>query len=223
VNHSLSATWSGAWRDRAFRIHGALTLLVVSSVLTGLARLLTYVEARPGVVVDDPILRLFAPADVTWLTFGMIYLGLVTALWFLVKDPRDLLVALQCYAVMGAIRILMMYSLPLDPPRGAIALADPFVQLFGPGSVPTKDLFFSGHTSTMFLLFLTTQKRPLKILFLFCTVAVGVAVLWQHVHYTIDVLVAPVVSYTSYRIVVQCTARPILSTKPPTRSADERH
>ena len=48
-----------------------------------------------------------------------------------------------------------MWATPLDPPPGMIVLEDPLVQLFGGASRPlTRDLFFSGHTSTMFLLFL---------------------------------------------------------------------
>jgi membrane-associated phospholipid phosphatase len=111
-----------------------------------------------------------------------------------------LLVALQGYTLMVSVRILMMWSVPLEPPRGLLPLVDPFVQLFGSGTVPTKDLFFSGHTSTLFLLFLTARGRWLRLAFLLCTITVAVAVLLQHVHYSIDVFVAPFVAYGCYRV-----------------------
>jgi hypothetical protein len=83
-----------------------------------------------------------------------------------------------------------------------IALRDPFVDfVVGDGSVLTRDLFFSGHTSTMFLLFLTATARPLRLLFIAGTMLVGACVLLQHVHYTIDVFAAPFFAYGSYRIV----------------------
>jgi membrane-associated phospholipid phosphatase len=81
-----------------------------------------------------------------------------------------------------------------------ILLNDPFVQFFGSGDVLTKDLFFSGHTATLFLLFLISEKKYLKIIFLLCTILVGIAVLLQHVHYTIDVLAAPFFAYASYKL-----------------------
>jgi membrane-associated phospholipid phosphatase len=63
-----------------------------------------------------------------------------------------------------------------------------------------KDLFFSGHTSTLFLLFLTAGRGRLKILFLCCTIAVAATIIIHHSHYAVDVFVAPFVAYTSYRI-----------------------
>ena len=46
---------------------------------------------------------------------------------------------------------------PLEPPDTILLLNDPFVQLFGKGEILTKDLFFSGHTGTLFLLFLLAR------------------------------------------------------------------
>ena len=94
-----------------------------------------------------------------------------------------------------------LFVVPLNPPTGLIPLADPFVQFFGSGRVPTRDLFFSGHVSTLFLLSLCARNKVLKLLFLALTLTVAVVVLWQHVHYTIDVMVAPFVAYASYRMV----------------------
>jgi hypothetical protein len=98
-------------------------------------------------------------------------------------------------------RTIAMYLTPLDAPGTLLVLDDPFVQLFGKGDVLTKDLFFSGHTGTLFLLFLLAENKTLKILFLISTIMVGSAVLLQHVHYSIDVFVAPFVAYCSYSII----------------------
>jgi membrane-associated phospholipid phosphatase len=80
-----------------------------------------------------------------------------------------------------------------------IPLHDPLVRLFGPGKLLTKDLFFSGHTSTLFLLALAVPGRIAKTLFVLCTAAVAFCVLAQHVHYAIDVLAAPLFAYASFR------------------------
>jgi len=91
---------------------------------------------------------------------------------------------------------------PLEAPPGMIPLDDPLVRLLGPGKLLTKDLFFSGHTATLFLLGCAVPGRRSRILFFVCTAIVGISVLWQHVHYTIDVLAAPLFAYASFRTAV---------------------
>jgi hypothetical protein len=184
-----------------FRIQSAVTLPVLVLVLALLARFLERNEARQGVVLADPLLALFQPHDVTWLTFGLIYIGLIAAIVYLLRHPAILLVAMQAYALMVVFRIIAMSLVPLEPPPTMLPLNDPLVEVFGTGRLLTKDLFFSGHTSTLFLLFLVTPPGRLKSIFLACTVLVACCVLLQHVHYGIDVFVAPFVAYASVRIV----------------------
>jgi membrane-associated phospholipid phosphatase len=103
---------------------------------------------------------------------------------------------------MVVFRLIAMYVTPFSAPEKLLLLDDPFVQFFGSGQILTKDLFFSGHTATLFLLFLIADKKSFKIFFLCCTLLVAAAVILQHVHYTVDVFTAPFFAYTSYRIVI---------------------
>ncbi len=199
---SAPRAWAEAWADRGFRARLLLTLSALVAALAVLARFLDFVEARPGTVLADPVLALFPPRDVTWLTFGLIYVGLVFGVARLLTEPGRLLVALQAYAVMVALRIAAMGVTPLEAPPGMIPLHDPLVRFFGPGKLLTKDLFFSGHTATLFLLALAVPGRRSKAFFLAGTAAVAACVLWQHVHWTIDVLAAPFFAYASYRLAV---------------------
>ena len=195
----MRAAWTEAWRDPRFRLRLVLTVPALVAVLALLARFLEFAEARPGVVLSDPVLALFPPRDLTWLTFSLIYVGLFFGIARLATEPRALVVALEAYVVMVLFRIAAMWVTPLEAPPGMIALHDPLVRLFGPGKLLTKDLFFSGHTSTLFLLALAVPGRRSKALFLGCTAAVAFCVLAQHVHYTIDVLAAPFFAYASFR------------------------
>jgi hypothetical protein len=197
---AFARAWSEALSDRGFRFRLAAVVPALVLVLAGLARFLERVEARPGAVLPDPLLALLPPRDLTWLTFGLIYLGLAAGVGWLASRPRRLLLALQAYVVMVAFRVLAMWATPLEAPPGLLPLNDPLVRLFGPAKLLTKDLFFSGHTATLFLLALAVTAPRLRALFLACTAAVAACVLAQHVHYTIDVLAAPFFVYGSWRV-----------------------
>jgi membrane-associated phospholipid phosphatase len=59
----------------------------------------------------------------------------------------------------------------------------------------TKDLFFSGHTSNMLLLALCFERKTDKVFAFSATFLVGILVLFQHVHYSIDVVGAVAITF----------------------------
>lgn len=193
--------WKEFSTDKKKQKELIVTIPLLAAILIIFPLFLQFVENRPGVVFADPLLTLFNPIDLTWLTFGLIYLSIFIALFSLANKPERLLFGFQCYGLIVLFRLIVMYLLPLEPPAELIPLNDPFVQLLGTGEILTKDLFFSGHTATLFLLFLIMEKRLFKIILLTSTIIVGITVLLQHVHYTVDVAVAPFFTYTSYKII----------------------
>jgi len=194
-------SWKEAFRSSKFKIEFTATIILLIFILTALANFLNFVETRDGVVLKDPLLNLFEPVNLTWLIFGLIYISIITAIIVFLKNPESLITAFQSYIVMTFFRIIAMYLLPLNPPQKMIPLGDPFVEYFGTGQLLTKDLFFSGHTATLFLLFLLADSKSIKIFFLISTIIVAVAVLLQHVHYSIDVLAAPFFAYCSFVLI----------------------
>ena len=200
-----------AWRDPAWRLECAVSIALLVPVLFALTHFLDAVEGRRGVTLPDPVLTLFPAVNLTWITFLMIYAGIIAGLVLLLRNPQRLLLVFQGYAVMALFRMAAMYLAPLEPPPGVIELRDPFVEFFGGGRTLTRDLFFSGHTSTMFLLFLVVPGKRVRIAFLCATILVGLCVVLQHVHYTVDVFAAPFFAYGAYAIVVGiCKRRGIL-------------
>ena len=195
--------WRSALSVRRFVVALVLTLLAAGVVLGSLPGFLQWVEGRSGVVLRDPVQAWFDPIDLSWLTFILIYTGLAVALTLFSRRPRLLVTSLQAYTLLMLCRMLMMWLIPLDPPENMILLRDPFLELLvGSGEVLTRDLFFSGHTSLPFLLFLVARERRFRTAFLLLTIAVGSCVILQHVHYTFDVVVAPFVAYGCYRLAV---------------------
>jgi len=192
--------WKEFLKIKRNKIELAITLILLAVVLASLTNFLNFVEARQGVSLPDPVLNLFTPIDLTWLIFALIYISLITAVISLAKNPCRLLFAIQLYTMMVIVRIIAMYILPLEPPQNMIALNDPFVEFFGSGKTLTKDLFFSGHTATLFILFLVSENKLIKTIFLISTVAVAVSVFLQHVHYSIDVFAAVFFVYALYSL-----------------------
>ncbi len=204
--------WPRAWRNGSYRSQFFTTIPVLLAMLLALRVFLEFIEQRPGVVLHDPLVNLFTPVDLSWITFSIIYAGLILGLIVLSFNPWEFLRTLQAYIIMVAIRIVCMYFLPLDPPVGLIPLHDPFVEYFGSGTVLTRDLFFSGHTATLLLIALGIPWRDLKIVFFVAAGAVALFVLWQHVHYTIDVVAAPFFAIASYYLAgLQAVKEPPLS------------
>ncbi|MCW8814142.1 MAG: sphingomyelin synthase family protein [Ignavibacteriaceae bacterium] len=193
--------WKSFFNNKRNRNEFILTVVLLAILMISFSQFLQFIEKRNGVSLPDPILNAFSPLNLTWLTFTLIYLSIVLFLFSLRKDPYKIMIALQAYGVMVIFRIIAMYLVPLEAPKTILLLNDPFVQLFGKGEILTKDLFFSGHTATLFLLFLLTKNKILKVIFLVSTVTVGITVLLQHVHYSIDVFVAPFVTYGAFRII----------------------
>jgi membrane-associated phospholipid phosphatase len=104
---------------------------------------------------------------------------------------------------------------PPDPARagpgtGVRSFGEAFAELlsplgvFGRDAIPaylTKDLFFSGHVATTFLLFLYLRDRPrLRWVALAATAAVAASVLLARIHYAIDVVGAWAVTFAVYAL-----------------------
>jgi PAP2 superfamily C-terminal len=188
--------------NRSAALQVAASVAFATAVLLAFARFVVRVERRPGAVLTDPLLAHFEAVDVSWLTFGLIYASFIAAFLLLVPRPDRMAHGFAAYGLMFVLRGIAMYLTPLDPPVGMLPLRDPFVQLFNPGGAAlTRDLFFSGHTASMFLLVLLAPGPRSRAFFAATTATVATCVLLQKVHYGVDVFVAPAYSYLAYRLV----------------------
>jgi len=182
--------WKNFLKGKRERFAFFFSFLLMVSLFFITGTLLDFNEARPGVIINDPILDLFNPINLNWITFFLIYSSIILAVIKVSPNPDIFTTACLAYSVMLCLRLITIFLLPLEPPATMIPLVDPIVSAFAKGSTPAKDLFFSGHTGTMIILLLSVQEKNLKRLFFVLTLLVGVAVILQHVHYTIDVFAA---------------------------------
>lgn len=193
--------WGTFLQNKYYRNEFVISVVILAFALFTFSNFLNFVQTRNGITLSDPLLHFYKAVNLTWLTFSLIYFSIILVLFSLANSPGKLVFTVQCYSLLLLIRMVMMSLMPLNPPAGMISLNDPFVQFFGTGQILTKDLFFSGHVATLFLFYLVTEKKIFKTFFLIATILVGITVLLQHVHYTIDVVSAPFFSYLSYRLV----------------------
>jgi hypothetical protein len=197
---SLEPAWRAAWSDRRFRVVSSATGLTLVLTLTAFSHFVVWVENRRGSLLDDPLLQHLTPRDLNLPTFALIYGSLALALFVLLPRPRHLLLAVRTYVLVVMVRMLLMWLAPRDPPLGLIPLRDPVVEWLGTGRTPTRDLFFSGHVATGFVLTLTCPLRIPRALLLLATALVGACMLMQHAHYAVDVAAAPLLAYACWTL-----------------------
>lgn len=199
IGTSLGDAWRSAWAVPVFRRWTFVVLAAAVPIVWGLPAFFQAVEARPGALPYDPVLPRFVPKDVTWATFAVLYGTLVAGLFRLSRKPWSLLRTLVAYLCLTGMRMVTLWSFTLEPPPTIIPLTDPFTQFFYPGATPfLKDLFFSGHTATLALLACTAERGPWRWWTILATVAIGALVMVQHVHWTVDVLTAPVFAFVAW-------------------------
>ncbi|QJW89293.1 hypothetical protein HNV11_07785 [Spirosoma taeanense] len=190
--------WRAAWRHPAFRTKFILGLLGILGLLLTFPFFFQTIERHTGPVLNDWVLNQLPPTDVSLAIFLIIW---ATALLLLIRarrSPAVFMMFVYSYIIVSLSRMLSINLVPLDPPVGLIPLIDPISNAFYGKTYITKDLFYSGHTSTIFLMFLCFRQWWDRLLALIGSLIVGSLLLVQHVHYTVDVLGAFVFTYPLY-------------------------
>jgi hypothetical protein len=177
-------------------------------------------ELRPAPTVPDTLLALVPRLD------GLAHINYY--LWIACYFPpalyllwRDRALFARFILVDGAVSLTRGLTIPLTglgPPFGADVnalrpfdfwptwwkLVDPYRALVGDsaGIYLTKDMFFSGHIATTFLLYLYGRqlgRRPARV-FLALQLASLLVVFFSHLHYSIDVVGAYAITFALFTL-----------------------
>ena len=197
---SLKQNWTVTWNSRYKRYQMIIGTVIVAAMLFTLPFFFAYIQKRKGAVLNDWLLARIPPHDVSVLIFGLIGAMALLILIRAIKDPSIYITYCWTLIFVYIVRFVTLSVVALDPPPGMVPLVDPISSFFSGNAAITKDLFFSGHTATMVQIYLCLQKRTDKIIALSAAFAVACLLLVQHIHYTIDVLAAPMVVYPCYRL-----------------------
>ena len=183
--------------------------------------LVLWSEARPAPSLPDAVLAVVpyvAWVDrhnyLLWL-FAYVPVGLL----LLKGNPERFIRYMISAGLLAVLRGLCIAATGLGPVRGADLnaglseetrsavfwqLVNPFA-FFAPGGTAqvylTKDLFFSGHTGTTFLLLLYVWRYPrLRAVMLVGHLLVVASLFLSHLHYTIDVLGAYAITFALFAV-----------------------
>ncbi|MBI3220078.1 MAG: hypothetical protein HYZ44_11235 [Bacteroidetes bacterium] len=206
----MQVTWKDAVSNKAFNVYLLLNIIALIGFIVILPGYFNNViQPKPGIQLNDWFMNLFAPRD--WSNIIFIIIFAAPALFFIAnfKNPLAVLLSLQCYVIVNYLRIASIYLFTLEAPDGLIALTDPFLAkvAYGGNAVFVKDLFFSGHTSTLAIVYFIEKKKSLKTILLISTLLVGLLLIWQRVHYSIDILGAWVITWLVYKAIQRLNSR----------------
>jgi hypothetical protein len=191
-----TTNWGRAFENTRFRKKLVAGVILLVSILMLFPYFFAFIETRNGAILDDVLLRYIGPVDLSIPIFIVIW---STTLLFIFRSfyhPHIFLNVVYCLSFLSLVRMLSIYLTPLDPPSTIIAIKDPLTSITygGKDVFMTKDLFFSGHTSNMLMLAMCLEKKLDKWWGYIAAVSVGILVLLQHAHYTIDVLAAFIIT-----------------------------
>jgi PAP2 superfamily C-terminal len=167
-------------------------LLFLITLLTLLAfnQFLLFIESQTCVQYTDLLHPYYNALNLSYLIFPLTYLPVMVFLISSVKKPHRLNFFAIAYILIIATRILTIYFFPLCEPNNAIRLEDGVLNsIFYANGYCGIDLFYSGHTATLFMLALMFPK-PLKTILFLSSILLGTLLILQKVHYTIDVIAA---------------------------------
>jgi PAP2 superfamily C-terminal len=192
-----TSSWSEAWESTLFRRKAIAAGILFIAIMLFLPHFFSVIEARQGIILNDWVLQKIPARDFSLTIFIFLWSASLLLIVRCIQQPAIFLMAIYLIIVVTLTRIVTISLFPLDPPPGLIHIKDPLTSLSYGGSqvFMTKDLFFSGHTSNLFLIYLCLNKKRDKQFALLATITVGILVLVQHVHYCIDVIFAIIFTY----------------------------
>ena len=194
-------SWAQALAQPAFRRRAGLVLPLLVALTAVVSPYFAYIQQQPGYLLPDPLLALLPRHDVATPIFVGMYGASVAGLGWLGRHPWLLLRGVWAYLLLTLLRMSTIWLVPLVPPLDIVAMPDPFMAMVfhvHATSAITKDLFFSGHTSTVVLLALAVRGRWWRGGLAAVALAIGVLVLVQRVHYSYDVVAAPLFAWLAY-------------------------
>jgi membrane-associated phospholipid phosphatase len=158
---------------------------------------------RLGWEFKDPAFLIFPRFNCSTYIFTITYGSMIIYVFTQYKTKLYFSKLMISYTILLILRMFTLTLLPFQESSEIIFLEDPFLNtLVYPGNID-GDLFFSGHTALLFILLFLTRNK----IFLILGIILGLLLIIQRVHYSIDVLAAIPFAYLIVRITEYMTSR----------------
>jgi hypothetical protein len=207
----LRGFWDRIWLALVWR-YGTHSLMVLITLFT---------ERIPAPTLSDRVLEIvpYVPIVSRYNFFFWILCYVPVALWLWRVDRNRFVNFLYVGGILSLLRAVTVAVTSLGPVRGPdlnagapvseimsswLAIINPVSALMDavPNLHLTKDLFFSGHTASTFVLWLYCRRYPkISTVALIAHIAVLTVVFLSHIHYTIDVIGVWAIAFAVYVLV----------------------
>lgn len=198
---------SNQWKD--FLSDSKRAMLFVFLVMSGFVitslftRFMIWNEGRPGFTFDDPLIKCLHPVNLSRFTMSLTLIPIFIGMVLIFRKPAGAVYFFFGVIIICSLRTITLYLIPLEPPPGIIPLTDPVIEkLFYGNNVLLKDLFFSGHTANIVIIGLLSDSKLYRNFMFLCAGVVGLFLIWQHAHYSIDVIAAPFFALLAYKMCI---------------------
>ena len=187
-------------REHVRSLINAFILLALAVIFQYYAS--AYVNRTPSNSVADLFLSILPVVNLNLIIVEGALIAIALSILLIAAKPQYLLFTLKAAAIFIATRAVFIAVTHIGIYPGGVN-PDPtgiFDRTYT-GLGLEAGFFFSGHTGLPFLMGLIFWNEKLwRYIYITMAIVFGVAVLFAHVHYTIDVLAAPYMSYGIYKM-----------------------
>jgi hypothetical protein len=187
-------------REHVRTLINAFILLALAVIFQYYAS--AYVNRTPSNSVADLFLSILPVVNLNLIIVEGALIAIALSILLIAAKPQYLLFTLKAAAIFIATRAVFIAVTHIGIYPGGVN-PDPtgiFDRTYT-GLGLEAGFFFSGHTGLPFLMGLIFWNEKLwRYIYITMAIVFGVAVLFAHVHYTIDVLAAPYMSYGIYKM-----------------------
>jgi hypothetical protein len=192
--------YKGFWtREHVRSLVNALILLALATIFQYYAS--AYVDRTPGNPAVDLFLSILPIVNLNFLIVEGALAAIALSVILILAKPQYLLFALKAGAIFIATRAMFIAVTHIGIYPGQINPDTGFFDRIYTGLGLEAGFFFSGHTGLPLLMALILwNKKFWRYAYIVLSIIFGIAVLFAHIHYTMDVLAAPYMTYGIFKM-----------------------
>jgi hypothetical protein len=192
--------YKGFWtREHVRSLVNALILLALATIFQYYAS--AYVDRTPGNPAVDLFLGFLPVVNLNFLIVEGALAAIALSVILVLAKPQYLLFTLKAGAIFIATRALFIAVTHIGIYPGQINPDVGFFDRIYTGLGLEAGFFFSGHTGLPLLMALILwNKKFWRYAYIIMSIVFGIAVLFAHIHYTMDVLAAPYMTYGIFKM-----------------------